>query len=58
MTHAFYILAAYGLTAIVVLSLIAWTFLDGRARRRELAKLEATGLRRRGTATPGGIPSP
>ncbi|MCY1665634.1 heme exporter protein CcmD [Rhizobium sp. SL86] len=58
MTHAFYIVTAYAVTAAVVLSLIAWTFFDGRARRRELAELDAKGLRRRGTAAPGGAPSP
>ncbi len=47
MTHAFYIMASYGVTALVVASLILWTWADGRARRRELAELEASGMRRR-----------
>ncbi|MGE6741503.1 heme exporter protein CcmD [Allorhizobium pseudoryzae] len=58
MTHAFYILTAYTLTTLTILSLIAWNWMDGRARRRELAELEASGLRRRSTAAPGGTPSP
>ena len=36
--HALYVTAAYAITAIV---------LDQRARRRELAELEAAGIRRR-----------
>lgn len=47
MSHGFYILAAYlftfGLTGVVTLVIL----LDGRARRRELAALEASGIRRR-----------
>ncbi|WP_165216738.1 heme exporter protein CcmD [Affinirhizobium pseudoryzae] len=58
MTHAFYILTAYTLTTLTILSLIAWTWMDGRARRRELAELEASGLRRRSAAAPAGTPSP
>jgi heme exporter protein D len=50
MTPAFYIYTSYGISGIVTLSLIAWTVLDGRARRRELAALEASGLRRRSAA--------
>jgi len=47
MTHTFYITAAYAVTAIVTLCLIGWVWLDGRARRQELAELEASGIRRR-----------
>jgi heme exporter protein D len=47
MSHAFYILTSYGVTGLVCLALIAWVFLDGRSRRRELAELEASGIRRR-----------
>ncbi|WP_377297330.1 heme exporter protein CcmD [Rhizobium sp. SGZ-381] len=50
MSHAFYIYTSYGIAGIVTLCLIAWTVLDGRARRRELAALEASGLRRRSAA--------
>ena len=52
MTHAFYITMSYAVTATVCLCLIAWVWLDGRARRRELAELEASGIRRR-SAQPG-----
>ncbi|WP_105374453.1 heme exporter protein CcmD [Neorhizobium huautlense] len=47
MTHTFYIALSYALTALVALCLIAWVWLDGRARRGELAELEASGIRRR-----------
>lgn len=47
MSHAFYILTSYGVTGLVCLILIAWVVRDGRSRRRELAELEAAGIRRR-----------
>ena len=47
MTHTFYIAMSYAVTAIVTLCLIGWVWLDGRARRQELAELEASGIRRR-----------
>ncbi len=45
--HALYVTAAYSASAIVLAGLIGWILLDGRARRRELAALEASGHRRR-----------
>jgi heme exporter protein D len=59
MGHIFYITAAYAVTAVVTLCLIGWVWLEGRARQRELAELEASGIRRRsaqpkGDATRGG----
>ncbi len=47
MTHTFYISASYIVAAIVILCLIGWVWLDGRARQKELAELEASGIRRR-----------
>ena len=47
MSHLFYVAAAYGAAAAIVLGLIGWVALDGRARRRELDMLEAAGIRRR-----------
>ena len=32
MSHAFYIYGAYGVTGLIVLALIGWVWLDGRAR--------------------------
>ena len=45
--HALYVTAAYAITAIVLAGLIGWILLDQRARKRELAELEAAGVRRR-----------
>jgi heme exporter protein D len=45
--HALYVAAAYAITAVVLAGLIGWIVLDQRARRRELAELEAAGIRRR-----------
>jgi heme exporter protein D len=47
MDHPLFIAAAYGITAVVLAGLIAWILLDQRARKRELAELEAQGVRRR-----------
>ena len=47
MNYAFYVFTSYGVAAAVTLCLIAWVWLDGRARRKELAELEASGIRRR-----------
>ncbi|BCP55731.1 heme exporter protein D [Kaistia sp. 32K] len=45
--HAGFILAAYGVTIVIILALFAWIVLDGRHLRRQLADLEARGIRRR-----------
>ncbi|MEQ1951659.1 heme exporter protein CcmD [Mesorhizobium sp. CN2-181] len=45
--HALYVTAAYAASAVALAALIGWMLLDGRARRRELATLEASGVRRR-----------
>ncbi len=45
--HALYVTAAYGVSALAIAGLIAWALLDSRARRREMAELEAGGVRRR-----------
>ncbi|AEH85493.1 MULTISPECIES: heme exporter protein CcmD [Mesorhizobium] len=54
--HALYVTAAYAITALVLAGLIGWILLDQRARKRELAELEAAGVKRRsdraGTAKP------
>lgn len=46
-THDLYVTAAYALSAIGLTGLIGWIVLDMRARKRELAALEASGIRRR-----------
>ncbi len=45
--HALYVTAAYGMSALAIAGLIAWALFDQRARRREIAELEAAGVRRR-----------
>lgn len=47
MTHAFYVYSAYGFAALVTIAVTLWTWADGRARQKELAALEASGIRRR-----------
>jgi heme exporter protein D len=46
-SYAFYVYGSYGFAAIVTISVTVWTWADGRARRKELAALEAAGIRRR-----------
>ena len=48
MTHAGYILAAYLITAVVLLALVGWVALDLRAQKAKLRRLEEQGLGRRG----------
>jgi heme exporter protein D len=45
--HAFFIAAAYVVTALVVLVLVARAIVDHRIQARRLAELEARGMRRR-----------
>ena len=45
--HALYVTAAYAITAVVLAGLIGWILIDQRARKRDLAELEASGVRRR-----------
>ena len=49
-THALYVAAAYGVSALVLAGLAWWMLADHRARRREMAALEAGGIRRRSDA--------
>ena len=52
MTHPFYVFGSYGFTAAMIIAVIAWTWIDGRLRRKEIAALEASGIRRRSQRTP------
>lgn len=45
--HILYVSAAYGIAAVVLAALAIWILADQRARKRELAQLEAAGIRRR-----------
>ncbi|OQM77183.1 heme exporter protein CcmD [Manganibacter manganicus] len=53
--HALYVTAAYGITAVVLAGLVGWILLDQRQRRKELAELEAAGVRRRSDKKPGPV---
>lgn len=46
-----YVVAAYGITAVVIVAIIAWILLDHRAQRQALARLEDQGVRRRSART-------
>ena len=46
-THDLYVASAYAASAAGLAGLIAWILADYRARRRELAELQAGGVRRR-----------
>lgn len=53
MTHDQFVFAAYAITGLAIAVLVLWIWLDQRARRTELAELEAMGIRRR-SAEPQG----
>ena len=44
--HADFIVAAYAVGALVLLSMIGWVVLDHRAQKLKLAKLETQGVSR------------
>ena len=46
-SHGGFIVAAYLVVVAVLAGLVIWIVLDGRALRRQLADLEARGIRRR-----------
>jgi heme exporter protein D len=46
-THGLFVAAAYACSAIGIAGLIVWILADQHYRRRELARLEASGVRRR-----------
>ncbi|MCP4319427.1 MAG: heme exporter protein CcmD [Hyphomicrobiales bacterium] len=50
MSHLAFVSIAYGVTALTILALITWVLFEQRARRSELAELEARGVRRRSAA--------
>ncbi|MDO1583972.1 heme exporter protein CcmD [Rhizobium oryzicola] len=50
MSHAFYVYSSYLVALAITAIAILWTWADGRARQRELAELEAAGVRRRSAA--------
>ena len=47
MNHTLFVTAAYAVSALGLGGLALWILLDQRARRREIADLEAAGITRR-----------
>lgn len=45
--HDLYVAAAYASAVVGIVGLVAWILADQGARRRELAQLEASGIKRR-----------
>jgi len=52
LNHVAYVSAAYGAAVLVIAGIAIWLAADHRARRRELADLEARGVRRRSQGKP------
>jgi heme exporter protein D len=50
--HASFIVIAYGVAAVILLSLVAWIVADYRAQQRALGELEKRGVTRRSTGRP------
>ena len=48
--YAGYIIPSYLVTAATFAGVVVWSLLDYRARKRELARLEEQGVRRRSQA--------
>lgn len=53
MSHAFYVYTSWGIGAVTLVAVVAHTWLDSIRLKRELARLEAQGIRRR-SAKPAG----
>lgn len=53
MSHQAFVFVSYAATAVTLAGLLIGILLDGRARRAELAELEAQGVRRRSKAGGG-----
>lgn len=47
MNHALFVTAAYAISAIGLGGLALWIVLDQRARQKEIAALEQSGIKRR-----------
>jgi heme exporter protein D len=47
MNHALFVAAAYAVSAMALAGLGLWILLDQRARQKEMADLEAAGVKRR-----------
>jgi len=47
MTHLAYVLISYGISAALILMIIAWIVLTQRSLQAQMARLEQQGIRRR-----------
>lgn len=47
MSHEMFVFLSYAAAVLVLGVVIAWILLDGKARKTELARLEAAGVKRR-----------
>jgi heme exporter protein D len=52
--YVFYVYSSYGFAALVTIAVTLWTWADGQARRKEMARLEAAGIRRRSASAQDG----
>jgi heme exporter protein D len=52
-SHAFYVYAAWGIGAVTLVAVTAHTWLESLRLKRELARLEAQGIRRRSAPATG-----
>ena len=52
-SHAFYVYSAWGIGAVTLIAVVGYTWLESARLKRELARLEAQGIRRR-SSKPGG----
>lgn len=53
MSHAFYVYSAWGIGAVTLIGITAHAWLESARLRRELARLEAQGIRRRSASAIG-----
>jgi heme exporter protein D len=53
LTHTFYIYSSWGIAAVTVLAVVAYTLIENFRLQAELKRLEAKGIRRR-SADPQG----
>jgi len=52
-SHAFYVYSAWGIGALTLVAVTAYTWLESFRLKRELARLEAQGIRRRSAVANG-----
>lgn len=52
-SHAFYVYSAWGIGAVVLMAVTAYTWFESARLKRELARLEEQGIRRRSAAASG-----